>query len=105
MSPGLVFLARATGTPVLPFGLVTDRDWRLDTWDEYCIPKPRARVVASFQPAIYVPRDADNETLEEYSRRIRESLLEAERAGFRHLGLEPDWEDETDEQAAPESGV
>lgn len=103
MSPGLVFLARATGTPVLPFGLAVDRAWRLNTWDDYCIPRPRARVVASFRPVIYVPRDADNDALEEYSRRIRESLIDAEREGFRYLGLEPDWADGTHAGAAPES--
>ncbi len=105
MSPGLVFLARATGTPVLPFGLAVDRAWHLNTWDAYSIPKPRAHVVASFRPAIYVPRDADNDALEEYSRRIRESLIDAEREAFRHLGLEPDWDEETDQSATRESGV
>lgn len=105
MSPGLVFLSRATGAPVLPIGLAVDRAWRLDTWDDYCIPRPRARVVAVYQPVIHVPRDADNDTLQEYSRRIRQSLIDAEREGFAHLGLEPDWEDETDELDARESSA
>jgi len=44
--------------------------------------------------------------LEEYSRRIRQSLLDAEHEAFRHLGIEPDWQhDEPDEGAAPESCV
>ncbi len=105
MSPGLAFLSRATGAPVLPLGLAVDRAWRLDTWDDYCIPKPRARVVAVYRPVIQVPRDADNETLQTYSQRIRQSLLDAEREGFAHLGLEPDWEDETDALAARESSA
>ena len=105
MSPGLVFLSRATGAPVLPFGMAMDRAWRLNTWDDYCIPKPRARVVAVYRPVIQVPRDADNETLQEYSDRIRESLIDAELEGFAHLGLEPDWEDETDETAGRESSA
>ncbi len=105
MSPGLVFLSRATGAPVLPFGLAVDRAWRLNTWDDYCLPKPRARVVAVYRPVIRVPRDADNKTLQEYSGRIRQALIDAEREGFAHLGLEPDWVDQTTEAVARESGA
>src|SRR5207245_6170567 len=41
---GAVWLAKATGNPVLPFHLEADRHWTLNSWDRTQIPKPRATV-------------------------------------------------------------
>ena len=42
--PGAVWLAKATGQPVLPFHLEAARYWTLRSWDRTQIPKPFARV-------------------------------------------------------------
>ena len=42
--PGVVWLARASGHPVLPFHVEADRYWTLRSWDRTQIPKPFARV-------------------------------------------------------------
>src|SRR6187431_717303 len=38
--PGAVWLAKATGNPVLPFHLEADRYWTVRSWDRTQIPKP-----------------------------------------------------------------
>jgi lysophospholipid acyltransferase (LPLAT)-like uncharacterized protein len=44
VQPGVVFLAGATGQPVLPYHIESDRHWSLKSWDRTHIPKPFATV-------------------------------------------------------------
>jgi len=89
VNPGVAWLARATGHPILPLGLVCDRAWRVKSWDRFTIPKPNARVVLTWGEPVEVPRDAGETELQRATETIRDRLHAAERAGFVHLGLEP----------------
>lgn len=62
--PGIVWLARATGHPILPIHAAADRAWTLGSWDRTHIPKPWARVALTIGPPMRVPRDADETALE-----------------------------------------
>jgi lysophospholipid acyltransferase (LPLAT)-like uncharacterized protein len=42
--PGAGFLAGATGHPILPFHIESNRFWTAGRWDETQVPKPFARV-------------------------------------------------------------
>ena len=52
--PGAVWLAGATGNPILPFHIETDRHWTLSNWDRTQIPKPFSRVAIAFGPPLLV---------------------------------------------------
>jgi lysophospholipid acyltransferase (LPLAT)-like uncharacterized protein len=62
--PGAVWLAKATGNPVLPFHLEADRHWTLKSWDRTQIPKPFATVALVVGEPFDVARDADDVALE-----------------------------------------
>jgi lysophospholipid acyltransferase (LPLAT)-like uncharacterized protein len=53
--PGAVWLARATGNPILPFHIEASRFWTVNSWDRHQIPKPGSLVVAAIGPPIDVP--------------------------------------------------
>lgn len=72
--PGAVFLARATGAPILPFHLEADRFWELRSWDRTQIPKPFARVALVIGEPIYVPADADGAAVEAHRARLHDVL-------------------------------
>jgi lysophospholipid acyltransferase (LPLAT)-like uncharacterized protein len=72
--PGAVWLAKASGHPVLPFHLEADRHWTLKSWDRTQIPKPFATVGISIGEPFYVPADADEATIESYRARLDDSL-------------------------------
>jgi lysophospholipid acyltransferase (LPLAT)-like uncharacterized protein len=91
MSPGLAWMARATGFPVVPLGLAVDRAWRLSSWDRFTIPKPRARVVLEFEAPVHVSREGGRAELDAATHTIKERILAAERRAFERLGQEPDW--------------
>src|ERR1700674_2531648 len=62
--PGAVWLAKATGHPVLPFHLEADRHWTLKSWDRTQIPKPYATVAIAMGEPFDVAADADDTALE-----------------------------------------
>lgn len=77
--PGAVWLSKASGQPIIPFHLESDRHWSLRSWDRTQIPKPFARVALAFAPPIIVPRDADSQALEGWRQRLEEALADCER--------------------------
>jgi lysophospholipid acyltransferase (LPLAT)-like uncharacterized protein len=62
--PGAVWLAKATGHPVLPFHLEADRHWTLNSWDRTQIPKPFSTVAIAMGEPFNVPADADEGAIE-----------------------------------------
>ena len=68
--PGAIWLARATGNPVLPFHLEADRHWTVNSWDRTQIPKPFSTVALVVGEPLEVPADANDEQLES----LREEL-------------------------------
>jgi hypothetical protein len=63
--PGAVWLASATGNPVLPFHLEASRHWTLRSWDRTQIPKPFATVGLAVGEPFDVARDVDDQGLED----------------------------------------
>jgi lysophospholipid acyltransferase (LPLAT)-like uncharacterized protein len=80
--PGAVWLAKATGNPVLPFHLEADRYWTVNSWDRTQIPKPFATVAISMGEPFAVPADADDAVIEAARRSLETRLATLEtRAG------------------------
>jgi lysophospholipid acyltransferase (LPLAT)-like uncharacterized protein len=74
--PGAVWLAKATGQPLLPFHSEAASSWTLNSWDRTQIPKPFTTVAMSIAPPLYVPREADEAALEECRITLERSLAD-----------------------------
>jgi lysophospholipid acyltransferase (LPLAT)-like uncharacterized protein len=59
-----VWLARASGNPVLPFHLEASRHWTLRSWDRTQIPKPFATVALVIGEPLELPREATDADVE-----------------------------------------
>lgn len=77
--PGAVWLAKATGNPLLPFHSEAASSWTLKSWDRTQIPKPFSLVAMAIGEPIYVPRGAGDNELEEWRQRLQDSLAECRR--------------------------
>ena len=64
VQPGAVWLAGATGNPVLPFHLEASSHWMIRSWDRTQIPKPFSTVALVIGAPIEVPRDLEGAALE-----------------------------------------
>ena len=62
--PGAIWLAKATGHPVVPFHIEASRHWTLGSWDRTQIPKPFSDVAIASGEPIDVPSDADEAAME-----------------------------------------
>jgi lysophospholipid acyltransferase (LPLAT)-like uncharacterized protein len=62
--PGAIWLAKATGNPVLPFHLEADHSWTLNSWDRTQIPRPFATVSIAMGEPLDVRSDADESGIE-----------------------------------------
>src|SRR5437667_8341096 len=71
---GAVWLAKATGNPVLPFHLEANRSWTVKSWDRTQIPKPFATVSLVVGAPIDVAPDADDGAMERARCMVEDSL-------------------------------
>jgi lysophospholipid acyltransferase (LPLAT)-like uncharacterized protein len=82
--PGAVWLAMATGNPLLPFHLEASSAWTTHSWDRTQIPKPFSTVGLAVGEPLYVEPNASAEALEaariELERRL--AALEADAAAL-----------------------
>jgi len=62
--PGAVWLAKATGNPIVPFHIESDRHWTARSWDRTQIPKPWSNVSIAIGEPLEVPSNADEGALE-----------------------------------------
>ena len=90
VQPGAVWLAGATGHPVVPFHLEASACWTLRSWDRAQVPRPFARVAVAIGTPLEFQAARDEaergaqadalasalKALEEQARRLAGSLLE-----------------------------
>ena len=72
--PGAVWLAKATGQPLLPFHLEASRHWTLKSWDRTQIPKPFSTVAIAMGAPFHVHADTDDAGLERARMNLEERL-------------------------------
>ena len=82
--PGAIWLARATGNPVLPFHLEASSHWTMDSWDRTQIPKPFSTVALAVGEPLEVPEQMPEDGLETIRLELEKRLSALEQ---RALGL------------------
>jgi hypothetical protein len=78
VQPGAVWLARATGNPILPFHLEASSSWTLGSWDRTQIPKPFSTVALTIGEPLDVDRHATEAGMEEARQEVQRRLLALE---------------------------
>ncbi len=74
--PGAVWLAGATGNPILPFHIESSSSWTAKSWDRHQIPKPFSHVAVAMGPPIDVPAGADEAAIETGRQALERALGE-----------------------------
>jgi lysophospholipid acyltransferase (LPLAT)-like uncharacterized protein len=76
--PGAVWLAKASGNPVVPFHIEANRRWEVNSWDRTQVPKPFATVALSVGEPFDVPSGADDGAIERARKLLEERLRKLE---------------------------
>jgi len=72
--PGAIWLAKATGNPILPFHIESDRHWTAHSWDRTQVPKPWATIAIAIGEPMAIAADADARAIEDGRRALEERL-------------------------------
>ncbi|MGV3520568.1 lysophospholipid acyltransferase family protein [Luteitalea sp.] len=72
--PGAVWLAKATGQPILPFHVEAAPAWHARSWDRAQVPTPFSRIAVAVGDPMRVEADADEVRLEERRRDLEAAL-------------------------------
>ena len=83
--PGAVWLAKATGNPVVPFHIEATRHWTANSWDRTLIPKPFATVSVAIGEPFDVPASAGDDEIEAARKNLEERLARLEERARRLL--------------------
>lgn len=65
-APGTVWVAKASGVPILPLTYSSSRRRHLKSWDRFLLPRFFSRVVMHAAAPVFIPPDTDNDTLESH---------------------------------------
>jgi hypothetical protein len=77
--PGAVWLASATGNPIVPFHIEAEKFWTIRSWDRHQVPKPGSDVAVAIGAPIDVPPKADEAVIETYRQQLERTLAGLER--------------------------
>lgn len=82
VQPGAVWLAAATGQPILPFHIEASRAWTARSWDRTMVPKPGARLAMAIGAPLEIASDTSPAAIEAGRVRLHAALeaLEADAA-------------------------
>lgn len=83
--PGAVFLAGATGAPILPFHIEVDRAWTMSSWDRTQVPKPFSTAAVVIGSPLRIT-GTDDAAVEQGVRELARALEDLEARARRVLG-------------------
>lgn len=75
--PGVVRIAARSGLPIVPVAACPEKEWRMNSWDGFIVPKPFTVVHVEFAPRIEVPADAEGAQMSAWLERIDGELSAA----------------------------
>lgn len=75
VQPGVIKIAQATGTDIIPIHIRYSSAWRLKSWDRFVLPKPFSRVSVIFDTPRRIPKDATLEEFEAHRISLRDCLI------------------------------
>ena len=75
VQPGAIWLASATGNPIVPFHIEASRFWTVKSWDRHQVPKPGSTVAVAIGEAVDVPSRADETAIEFWRATVEARLV------------------------------
>lgn len=75
MKMGAVRVAQRTGVPLILVGISASKKKQLRSWDKFDVPRMFSSVVAKYSEPIVVPKELNNESLDEFKRTIQNRMM------------------------------
>lgn len=88
VQPGCIWLAQATGNPIVPFHVAARAAWTARSWDRTLVPKPFATVAIAVGAPMTVEPGLDDASLEQARLRVEQAMLALVQRAEMVLGAE-----------------
>lgn len=75
VQPGIIYIAKKSGFPIIPVGVKVSKYWELPSWDKFIIPKPFSQVTLHYGEPIKIPPRLNNQQFEDYRNILEQALL------------------------------
>ncbi len=76
VKPGIIRMAHATDSVIVPFYTIADRAWYFRSWDKFFLPKPFSKVILRFGEKVKFHQTDTSEQFEE-NRKTLEGIMSA----------------------------
>jgi len=76
MAMGPIYLAKMLQMPIVPIGIGMQNPKRLNTWDEFALPRPLTRCRAIFGPKIRIGRKSSRQDLESAREKVQSLIID-----------------------------
>lgn len=76
VKPGLLFIARMVGKPIVPVITSAEKKWVFNSWDRFMVPKPFSRILVRFGDPIDIPSKLGPGAFEDTQMLIEQRLEE-----------------------------
>ena len=87
VKPGLIKMAQISNAEVFPLFFSLKKAWITNSWDKFLIPKPFTHIHVRWGEPISVPKDADDDTQEDFRLEVERVLRE----GHKNDDLKWNW--------------
>jgi len=74
VKPGVMLMAKMTGSPVLPIAASTSSYWQFKSWDRFRVPRPFSKAIVTVGTPFYVPVDATDEQMQRLCEQFKSEL-------------------------------
>jgi lysophospholipid acyltransferase (LPLAT)-like uncharacterized protein len=74
VKPGLLLIAQATGMPIIPIIISSEKKWVFNSWDRFMVPKPFSRVIIRFCDEVCIPGKLSRSDFEEKRSQIENTF-------------------------------
>jgi lysophospholipid acyltransferase (LPLAT)-like uncharacterized protein len=72
---GIIALAQASQSKIVPVANAADRYWQFNSWDQFKLPKPFARIFVVYGPPIEIPQSAQGRVaLKKYAPLVEKAI-------------------------------
>jgi hypothetical protein len=75
MKMGAVRVAQRTEVPLILVGIAASRKKQLRSWDKFEVPLPFSSIVAKYSEPIIVPKELNNESLDEFKLKLQNFMV------------------------------
>lgn len=76
---GVIEIAKKTQLPIVPISVIPKKYWYFKSWDKFRVPKPFTKIGIQYGQPIYIPKDLELNSYQNYCEIVKASLLKSEK--------------------------